>query len=126
MLVVQRAREEPILPQMPAPPVQPVDVPRVVKVRATDGLGQRIPLARRGHQVDVIAHQAIAFHPQAEPLGLLAEQRQIDPPVLFGEKDALPVVAALRDVMRTTRYDHSGFTRHAAIIRHRPPKSTEK
>ena len=50
------------------------------------------------------------------------EKRQAGAVAVIGENDLLPVSAALRDVVRATGYDDSGYAKHEAII-HPPRKS---
>ena len=60
-------------------------------------------VARNRDQMRVVGHQAIADDCHAGGFAPLAEQVEIHPAVVIDEEDILPIVAALRDVMRAMR-----------------------
>ncbi len=53
---------------------------------------------------------------QADPRGLLPEQRQVRPPVIVDKEDILPVIAALGDVVGHARNDRPRDTRHKPTL----------
>ena len=109
---IERAGVEPVLPKVPAPTMQTIDVLRIPIVRASQGLGQSRLRCRRGDQVDVIGHQAIAVHSQPVPLPLFLKQTEVRDSVVVHEEHVLAVVAPLRDVVRQARNDDPGNSRH--------------
>lgn len=66
--------------------------------------------------MDVIAHQAIAQELETVAARLLLEQRQVNPTVIIHEKHILPVVSALRDVMRNSGNHDPGKARHGSSL----------
>src|ERR1700722_10875416 len=62
--------------------------------------------------MDVIRHEAVGQNVEARVAGRAAEQIEIDLAVGVGEKDALAVGSALRDVMRKADGDRTGKSRH--------------
>jgi hypothetical protein len=106
--LVQSAGIEPPLPQVAAAVVEAIDVLGVAKVRPADGLGQRIFSVGDRNEMNVIAHQAMAAQRETILVGLLFEQRQIDPPVVIHEKHLLAVVPTLGDMVSETNGNGSG------------------
>ena len=74
-----------------------------------------------GDDVHVIRHQVIARRRKAGSLGVIAQQLEIDAPIIVGEKHVLPVVPTLGHVVRLTRDNDSSNTRHAETLPHPPP-----
>lgn len=109
---VQRTGEISILPQMPAPTVHAVDVLGIQKIGPAHELGQRVRPERRGDQVDMVGHQAIAVDSHAEPLRLLFEQLQENDAILVNEKYILLVITPLGNVVGQARYNDSGDPWH--------------
>jgi hypothetical protein len=60
----------------------------------------------------VIGHQAVAQHPKPALGGLMLQHLQVGNAVRVGQKDILPVVAALRDMMSQTRNDDARDSGH--------------
>jgi hypothetical protein len=108
MLVVQRTGEKAIFPEMPATVVQVIDVLRVDLVDPFECQPQRILAGWNCHQMHVVRHQAVRFQSHSKtPTGLPQEVDE-RPPIIVHEKHVLPIVAALRDVVRIRRNDHPG------------------
>jgi hypothetical protein len=78
-------------------------------------LGAAYPWRRR-----LVAHQAVGEDFQAVVAAFLDEQAEVELAVVIDEKDILAVVAPLRDVMRTARYDDACDSRHVANAPARP------
>lgn len=116
MNLVQSAREEPVLPQVPATLVHAVDVLAVAKMGTTDRPGQRVLASRRPHEVDVVAHEAVAKQSKAVPLAVGLKQFQIDPAIIVDEEHVLTIVAPLGDVVRLTGKHDSRDSRHTAKL----------
>ena len=85
---------------MAASAVHVVDVLGVEIMSSADGLGECGVVARDRDDVDVILHQAIGQHVQAEPLGLLFEPVEIYMAVIVNEENVLLIIAALSDMVR--------------------------
>ncbi len=85
---------------------------KLSEVRSADRLRRRILHRRRPHQLDVVGHQAIAKYVDAEALAALAEEFEVRTAVVITEENILTVVAALNNVVRLTRNDHSGHARY--------------
>jgi hypothetical protein len=109
---VQRTGEISVLPQMPAPAVHAVDILGIEKIGPAQGFGQRIFPLRRGDQVDMVGHQAIAVDSDPKLLRLLFEQLQENDPILVHEEYVLLVVTPLGNVVGQARYDDSGDPWH--------------
>jgi hypothetical protein len=116
MRFVERAGEEAVLPQVPTAAVHAIDVLRVAEMRAADRLRQGLFAARRGDEMNVVRHEAVAVNPKADSLRLLGQQVKIDAIVVFHKEDSLTIIAPLRYVMRAIRYDHSCKSRHAPSL----------
>jgi hypothetical protein len=97
---------------MSASAVHAVDVLGIQKIGPAHELGQRIRPERRGDQVNMVGHQAIAIDSHAKPLRLLFEQSQEYDAVLVNEKYILLVIAPLGDVVGQARYNDSGDPWH--------------
>ena len=105
---IERAGIEPALPEVAGAAMEAVDVLRITKVRPADGLGERVFLMRRGEDMDMITHQAIAEQFEPVLVRLLFEELQIHPPIIIDEEDILAVVASLGDMMGTSGRNCSG------------------
>jgi hypothetical protein len=69
------------------------------EVRPADDLGQRTLVRWHDHQVHVIGHQAVAQYRKPAPGGLVPQYLHVGKAVSVRQKDVLPVVPALGDVM---------------------------
>jgi hypothetical protein len=85
---------------MAAALVATVEAPGVRAVELPEGAGQTAGALGNGHQMDMIAHQAVTQQPHAVMARLLAQMIEVKPAILVYQEDLLPVVAALGDVMR--------------------------
>jgi len=88
--------------------VEAIDVLAVAKVCPANGFGQRIFGVGDRDEMNVIAHQAVAAQFQAVFVGLLFEQRQIDPPIVIDEEHLLAVIPPLSDMVSETHANGSG------------------
>ncbi len=78
----------------------------------TDGLRQRRTRPRHGQQMDVVGHQTPSPYVKLVFRGVFREQIQVDAAVFCVVEYDLTRIAALRDVVRNTRRDHSCDSRH--------------
>jgi len=69
--------------------------------------------------VHVVGHQAIGVNDETVPLCLGLEHVKVVPAIVIDEEDVLPIVPMLRDVMRHTDDNGSGFACHG---RYRVPR----
>jgi hypothetical protein len=104
MGVIQRTRVEAVLPEMPQPPMQPVDILRVHQVRPAQRFRQRRLLLRRHQKMDMIGHQTVRRDRQPIALRDLFQIRQIDPVIRLHKEDILPVITPLGHMMRHPGY----------------------
>ena len=64
---------------------------------------QRFRRFRNRDQVNVVGHQTPSEDADITAVGMFAKYLKIADTVLVGEEDVLPIVAALRNVMRGAR-----------------------
>ncbi len=107
MRIVQRTRKEAILPEMADRVAPPIPFQGVARMRLAQGQSHGFCMAGDGNKVNVIAHQAPPQDAQIVPLGMLAQDFQISPAVFVREEYDLPVITALRDVMRRVGNDNA-------------------
>ena len=89
------------LPEMAASPaVTSVQALRIVRLHPPHGAGKRLTPLRHGQQVDVICHATPAKNVEALNGRVVCQKSQVFRPVLVGEEDVLPVVAARGDVKK--------------------------
>lgn len=77
VLIVERAGEEPVLPEMPAALFRPVERKGIFGMNAAQGAGEGILALGDGHQVNVIRHEAVAEDARAVTGGMAAEQAEV-------------------------------------------------
>lgn len=111
-----RARVEPVLPQMPAAPAEAVGAQGKAVVGLADGLGHRIVAGRDGDEVDVVGHQAPAEHVESVLAALEAKRVEVEEPIGVGEENGLAVVAALGDVVRYADRHHPRLPGHFGTL----------
>ena len=87
--VIQAARKKPVLPEVSATPVPPIDLWAISQVRWADGLRPRILQSRRPHEIDVVGHPAIALRVKTEALAVLAEEFEVRTAVVIIEQNIL-------------------------------------
>jgi hypothetical protein len=113
---IQRAREKPSLPQMPAERAALVILPRKGGVRIAKTVRQ--PQRVFGHHdpVDMVAHQAI--RPNIQPIlaAVLFKQVQVVSAFRIVVKNLSAPIPALGDVVRKTRYNNARQAGHAEKI----------
>ena len=81
-------------------------------MRLAQGQRHRLSMAGDANKVNVIVHQAPSQDPQIVPLRMFAQDFEVAMAVLIGEEYDLPVVPALRDVMRSIGSDETGPACH--------------
>ena len=64
------------------------------------GLSQRIIILRRGNQMNMIRHQAIALYLQPESISLLFEKLKVHLPIVINKEYILMVVPLLGYMIR--------------------------
>jgi hypothetical protein len=85
-------------------------------MRPADRLCKRLVALRRCYQVDMVRHEAVSVNDESEALGLLLQKGKIDVPVVVNEKNVLPVVATLGDVVGESWNNDSRYSRHENIL----------
>ena len=126
MVLVHGAGEEAVLPQMPAAPVQPVDVLRVQKMGPAEGLCKRRLVFGHPHHMNMIGHQAVAVNPESKAQRLSVQQFEIDMPVIIDKKHVRFIVAPLRDMMGSARNNYSCNSRHSDRLPEFPKRVNNK
>lgn len=89
----------------------------VTHVCASQRAGEGVGLVRDSHNVDMVWHEAIRKDIEAVFAAVLAKKSEVNLPVGVVQKDIQLPVAALCDVMRVTRGDHSRCSRHTVFYR---------
>jgi len=82
------------------------------EVRATNSPGQRKLALRYDYQMHVMGHQAVAQYLEPALGGLVPQNLQIGDAVSVGQKDVLPIVPALGDVMSKAWNDDARDSGH--------------
>lgn len=116
VVFIEGGGKKAILPEVAGSFVEAVDVSRVEVVGSADGAGQGVDSRGDGDQVDVVAHQAIAEDREAVEVALRFEQREVNLSILIDEKDVLPVIAPLGNMVGDIRDDDSCYAWHMRII----------
>jgi hypothetical protein len=101
MLVVQRTGKEAVLPQVAGAAVEAIYVLRIDLVDALEGEVQGVLAVRRGDQMKMIGHQAIALDLEAKARRRIPQKVQEYPPVIVHEENILTIVSPLGHVVRT-------------------------
>jgi hypothetical protein len=114
MVGFKGAGEETTLPEMSAAVLVAVLFPRVLRVRLTERERQRFRASWNRDEMNVIGHQAPSEDTDVLAARVFVKHLEVADSVLFGEENVLPIVAALRNVMRHAR-DHE--TRSAGHTR---------
>ena len=90
----------------------PAAAPALVKgagvpvVGSPQPAGERIGALGDRHQMNMIGHQTVAEHSNADLLGMLGQQPTVRSAVVIVEEGCLAVVAPLREVMRLAHRHH--------------------
>ena len=119
MIPIQRTREEPVLPQMTAPVMQPVERQRVLRVRSPQRLRKRILRLRNSNQMDMIRHQAVRVDSDIVAPAVPRQEFEVEFVVGLREKDLLSVVSPLRNVVSNFSKDSSRAPWHIMQV---PPR----
>jgi hypothetical protein len=90
----------------------PVLFQAVLRVRLTERQCKRFHTSRDRDEMDVIAHQAPSEDADVMAARVFAKHLEVADSVLFGEENVLPIVAALRNVMRNARDHETRSARH--------------
>jgi hypothetical protein len=110
---VQWTREETILPEVPDPAPVSVLFHGILRMRLTQGARQRFSGSGNRYQVDMIGHQAPSQDSQVITTRVVTKHLDVVDSVFFRKENGLPIVAALRNVMRHSRYHDSRSASHA-------------
>ena len=116
VVLVQGARVEPILPQVSATTVEPVDILGIELADTLHRPRQRLLESRRADEVDMVGHQAVAIEREREPLASFPKKLQKQASVVIDEENVLMVVTPLRNMVRATRNDNTRHPRHGHSI----------
>ena len=81
-------------------------------MRLAQHQGHRFCMAGDGNKMNVIAHQAPSQDAQIVSLRMFPQDFEISPAVFVREEYDLPVVTALREVMRRAGNDETGPASH--------------
>src|SRR5579862_8374528 len=98
---------------MPGAALVPVLFQRVLRVCLTERECQRFRDAWDRDKMNVIAHQAPSEDADVVATRVFAKHLEVADSVLFGEENVLPMVTALRNVMRHPRDHKARSSRHA-------------
>jgi hypothetical protein len=110
--LIERTREEAILPQVAGLALADMKPAGIVVVRSPEAFRQRIVPFRDGYQVNMVGHEAVAEDPQPGTLCMIAEQPEIDLSIGIAKKHVLPLIATLRNVMRPARQHDARSSSH--------------
>src|ERR1051326_8584291 len=78
MLLIQRARERPRLPQVACKCISHVEVLGISAVTAMECPPNRIFVFRNCYEMDVIGHEAVGANPQVKPAAALLQKVDIE------------------------------------------------
>jgi hypothetical protein len=116
MTLVQRAGEEPSLPEKTPPILPEVDAHRIFPVSLTQALGETVHSPGDRDQVHVVFHEAIGPKIDARIRPVLAEKMKVESPILILEKHGLAAITPLDDMVGITWHDHSRKPAHNHLL----------
>ena len=112
MRLIHHRGIEAVLPEVPRRVPAGIRAMGIAAVRLSQTARQGILAFRHHDQVHVVGHQAVADQPEARWFAILRDQAEIGDPIAVAAKHVLPVVAALRDVMRQPDSHHPRQSGH--------------
>jgi hypothetical protein len=112
MIIVQGIREKSPLPEMAFPVFSNINQPGVSAMDFTNRFLQAIISRRDRYQMDMIIHQAVAPYFNSLFAAEMIEDAQIEPLIIFMEKDFLSTIPPLDNMMGTSRHDNSTNATH--------------
>lgn len=77
-----------------------------------DSFGKAFFIFWDGNQMNVIVHKAIGYVGNSRPIAILFQKTEIKDFIFFFEKDFLPTIPSLDDMVRTIRDDKTSNSRH--------------
>src|SRR4051794_4578301 len=105
-------RGEAALPQMAAPALALVDRPAIAAVDRRQRRAETVGPTRHQNQVDVVRHQTPSPDGSLRFAAPEAQQFEIKRVIAIREEGQLAPIAALGDVVRYSRHDEAGGSRH--------------
>jgi hypothetical protein len=112
--VLHRERREALLPEVPGPPVPPVDFYCVSAVGFPDGAGKACLNCRNDDQMDVVRQEAIRPDLQLALARHPTQELSVAAVVLIREEHAHPTCPSLDYVMGHSGYDDAWETGHSS------------
>ena len=111
----ERARVEAVLPEVTAATRGEVEALGINHMRLPQRSGHGTLVLRRGDEVHMIGHQAVAQYAQVVLFTLGFESFEIEVPVGVGSKNRLTIVASLRDVVGRSDDNETLFAGHNIV-----------
>jgi hypothetical protein len=105
-------RSKAAFPQRATASMPSVEVAYIAAAQRLHSPSQTICLLRRGQEVDVPILQSIGMNSHRVQAGGLAQGVEIGLPINIVQKNSLPVIAALQDVVRLSCQDQAGKSSH--------------
>ncbi len=100
VIFIHGIRNEPALPEIASPVVRMVDHGRIFAMDLADPPGKAFGPVRDGDEMDMIIHQAVAPDIEAMPMAFIFQYVKIKLLVVIREKNRIPAIAALNDMVR--------------------------
>ena len=100
---IERAGKITIVPKVPNAVPVAIQFQGVLRVCVAERECQRFRGSGNRDKVNVVGHQAPSEDADIAAVGMFAKYLKIADTILVGEEDVLPIVAALRNVMRGAR-----------------------
>ena len=126
MALIESAGVETVLPEMAAAFVAAVGVLGVKEVGSAQSASQRIGRAGDGDEVNMVAHQAITEDVKVVLAALVAQEFEVDAPVLIVQEHILAVIAALGDVVGDTGDNNTCDSGHERVLHENGNPSKQK
>ncbi|SPE40669.1 hypothetical protein SBA3_3820012 [Candidatus Sulfopaludibacter sp. SbA3] len=124
--VVQRARIEAILPEMPRFVPAQMEPAGVVVVGSSEGIRQAGFSRRDGQNVHVVPHQAVPTEGDAISLAVTMQKMQVKLALRIVKEDRLAVVTPLCDVMPAARQHDSRNPSHLREMVPSGPRTSQE
>jgi hypothetical protein len=112
MILVQRAREKPPLPQAAVDSLLPIYVLDIARVHRLENQSQCPCQRRNADEVDMVGHETIRKDLQSKLDGVLEDELKVSLAICIAEENVISAIAPLSDMVRNSRYDNSRNSRH--------------